>query len=561
MQACALHILLLADVAYGAVLSEKCDHGDETSLLQVKQSLSKRQQTPMEGAPPFPPTMPMTQPGTAELLMQASPQMQQMMQMQDMLMGLNKIMAALPKSREEEAHLLSHHPGDIDLGLMDPASTNYAAMGMMAAVLLAIGGGIYFSESGTPFPAWMVATLVICYLMWGIGIFVTNSSMLMLWQTITGDHIITTKNMQADPPTPGIMRESPSEMVRIMVQSDLTKVKSCGILCCVLAFAGPLVRLGCLLAGEYWRNRENSVLYSRICLMVVQRGSKWASPVFLLMIVMHCQFVAMDNGTDVTTKSTLEIGWMGYFLFCMTNLVLALSIKLPELPVEKADDRRDQSEDSRVSRQTVAYAVALAGCCYFCLLGVSMFKGTFSYDLPLPDSVWAGVPPTVHASVSLTRTSVWHCITILISRAYYSLQLMPLLAAITLLVFLVVLPVVDMCALVLVCCYATEKDFQLEKAQKALAISNKVRYALLSDVFVFAFYLMSISGMFALHEPVLALLLAELIRYVVTFAVVEGGVGIADHIHKAQKKYDACRSAKSTPWVEWEGGRWKVDRR
>jgi hypothetical protein len=110
----------------------------------------------------------------------------------------------------------------------------------------------------------------------------------------------------------------------------------------------------------------------------------------------------MDNGTDVTMKSSLEIGWMGYFLFCMTNIVLALSITLPELPVEKADDRRDQ-EDSRVSRQTVAYAVALAGCCYFCLLGVSMFKGTFSYDLPLPDSVWAGVPPTVHASVSLTR--------------------------------------------------------------------------------------------------------------------------------------------------------------
>merc|ERR1719263_843059 len=131
----------------------------------------------------------------------------------------------------------------------------------------------------------------------------------------------------------------------------------------------------------------------------------------------------------------------------------------------------------------------------------------------------------------------------------------------TLLIFLVVLPVVDMCCLVMICSLASEKDLQLDKALKCLAVSNAVRYCLMSDVLVFAFYLMSISGTFVLHEAVLALVVAEFMRYAVTYGVVESGVSIADYLGKAKAARDALKTAKSTPWVEWEGGRWKVDHR
>lgn len=443
-------------------------------------------------------------------------------------------------STETEGHLLSHVAGDTDLyQYFTPFATNVAALGMLGVAVCAIMLGRCFSQKGSSFPAWMAATLIVCYSMWLLGIFLTNSSMLMVIRLKKGPYqgsviTATTSDPDVEPPVPGVMREYPWAVVHLLMRSPQAHLRFAGFLCCILAFVGPIVRLGCLFAGECLRGKESTVHHARRCLLVVRGGSKWASPVFLLMIIVHCQFLVMDNGVDVATKSALDIGWMGYFVFCFTNLIIANSVTIPSPEVfSNVYGGRDLEIRLRV-RQVLAFVVGVAGFCYLWLLSAAIFQGSFSYKLALSPSVRATIPQSVEG----TQVSIWQCITLLMSRSFHSRQVMPFFASSAMLIFVVLLPVIDMCALVLICYYASKDDLPVARVSRLLAVNLKTRNCLMSDVLVFAFFLMSISQMVVLHSVVKGLVMAEVIRYIVTYGIVAGGVGVAEYVSKAP----ACRN-------------------
>ena len=101
-------------------------------------------------------------------------------------------------------------------------------------------------------------------------------------------------------------------MVWNLTKSRETDKVVAGVVFFLFAIADPMVKLGLMGAGEHLRHNESTVRLARNCIITVRVISKWASPIFILMIFFHCQFLAMNDDKNVGTKAALDLGWMGY---------------------------------------------------------------------------------------------------------------------------------------------------------------------------------------------------------------------------------------------------------
>lgn len=304
-----------------------------------------------------------------------------------------------------------------------------------------------------------------------------------------------------------------------------------GVIFATFAVGDPILKLVLIILANFWRYKESTVRRARSCLLIVRVITKWASPVFFVAILMHSAVLSMDTGSLVGAKGVLDIGWVGYMLFCITNIVSATSIGLPQ--VSDDSPRRNSWAVALFGRGGSTYLVVIAALCYLYFLGVALFSNSFSFALNYAagaDALKSIADPEAYMVLTGKSMSIWGCLAMLAHRAATTWQVTPFLASVVLLIFVGILPVVDICALTSVSLYTHSQD--LQKARRALRISRVVRHALMTDVVTITLLLMGNTGMLILHSGVHSMLMAECLRYSITYGVVESAClpGIAAEI-------------------------------
>merc|ERR1719265_2721588 len=90
----------------------------------------------------------------------------------------------------------------------------------------------------------------------------------------------------------------------------------------------------------------------------------------------------MDRPPTMIVSAVLDIGWIGYAIFCITNIISAMAVSLPSLPGNA--DRRQQflNGTSMVLHKWIFGCLAPALCLSYILIGsIGSFKKMFSYNL------------------------------------------------------------------------------------------------------------------------------------------------------------------------------------
>mmetsp|Transcript_67358 Transcript_67358/g.121368 ORF Transcript_67358/g.121368 Transcript_67358/m.121368 type:complete len:547 (+) Transcript_67358:40-1680(+) len=300
------------------------------------------------------------------------------------------------------------------------------------------------------------------------------------------------------------------------------------------AMVVPAVKLVLLIAGEMFREDPATVQKSRRCIHFVQFITKWACPDMFAYILLIYLFRDLDErSSTITALAQLDTGFTCFSLFCVGSTIATLALRPPEDP---------SSTDSPSNRWSVGPSRLpfVVGVMFVGFLGL-LFEGMvrpcmglrlnseilFQPNGPLPASAKPMVEmmhltDQVNTDVSLSR-----CTSALL-RWTLEGEVNCILAMLMLVVFMVALPVVDMCLLLsaaakLYMCPSTVSD----PAGSTMSVVRVLKHCSMLDVAIMGVVVVCSAGaayqkqgvQFLLLPGLLFLALAEALHYATYYIV------------------------------------------
>jgi len=394
--------------------------------------------------------------------------------------------------------------GDVALYLMPEWATNALAALMAAApvVCFLLRRKQHFVPGRCP--PWVAAMLVSSYACWLLGFFVRNTS---YW--IAGMFFGTTQVLTRDLATkrPAVLSESPYMVIHT------------GVCFLIIAVGDPLLKLLLMTLGTTLSGRPSTVGAARRCLLTVRVISKWASPMYLFLLALHCQLLIMNVPPVLLTHTVLDIGWAGYTIFCVTNMISAVAIPMPE---ERDRASRPLPHWTGWTKHGFQGSVALAGLIYLVLLFWGLSVPTFTFQDP---QIW-GMSTATKAAIN-REVSLLDCMAALLQRVLHSWQVITFFAFLIFLILVLVVPVVDILALVTTVHHAVNGNRQL--VRWSISVSRIARHCSGVDVLIVGTYLAQVAGFLYVGAGLQLLLVAEVIRYALTYLIVEMAVDVDDN--------------------------------
>lgn len=417
--------------------------------------------------------------------------------------------------------------GDTDLYCFSPSTTNAVTSLMLLLVIACIvckpGYLGHVAKTRDSCPAWVMLTVVLSYISWLAGFFMFNTSYFMSGLYMGQDTIM---SVDVETQQPGVFKESPYFLIKSLIKADhcvgeyCTASRVAGWSYLILSVVDPLIKLLLMIVGEVFRRRPEKVQIARNCLIAGRILSKWASAMYFFLLVWHCQFLLMDHAPVLTTRAVLDIGWVGFTLFCVTSVVSAVSIPLPHIPTPES--RREKSGLSDLARLVVLLFVGLASVMYFVLIldGIS----TDLVKLNTEKYKQSGFDPSMDKALA-TSTSIVGCMSVMLSRFFTSGQVIPLVAFFVIAGLVIAMALADMSFLALAA-WAMYKGHKGE-FEYWISWSRITRHCAAVDVLVVGVLLANLSKALVIERGVQLLLYAEVLRYVVVYLIMEN---VAKHV-------------------------------
>mmetsp|Transcript_75337 Transcript_75337/g.215700 ORF Transcript_75337/g.215700 Transcript_75337/m.215700 type:complete len:481 (+) Transcript_75337:88-1530(+) len=98
----------------------------------------------------------------------------------------------------------------------------------------------------------------------------------------------------------------------------------------------PGIKLVLLITAEVLRIRSpRSVRAARMCILIVQMISKWASPDMFAYVLLMYLVRELDHPPKLEAVGHLNLGFTSFALFCIFSTVACLGIQAPELPASE----------------------------------------------------------------------------------------------------------------------------------------------------------------------------------------------------------------------------------
>lgn len=429
--------------------------------------------------------------------------------------------AALPSLSMDDVP--ARTPGDTDLYMFSATATNVVTF---LLVLFVIGCIIYKpgyrgeSVRNGGCPTWVMLTLVVSYVSWLFGFFMYNTSYFMTG-LFMGKEIIMSRDFQTG--QAAVFKESPHLIIVNLIQAKDCIDQYCaasrfaGWFYLLLSVGDPLVKLTLMIVGEVFRRRPQKVIIARKCIIACQVLSKWASPMYYFLLIAHCQFLLMDKPPGLSTRAVLDVGWVGFTLFCVTNVVSAVSIPLP--PLRSAERQPPSSGLSERSKISIMIFVSLAAGLYFFLIVFGCSYDLVTLNTESYEQFMKGFLDPRTEKAFHTSTSIVGCMNVLLYRFFTSGQLIPLVAFFIIAGLVIAMALADMCLLTFAAFYIYKGNKEL--FQYWIALSRITRQCSAVDVLVVGVFLANLSKSLVIEFGVYFLLYAEILRYTVVYLIME----------------------------------------
>jgi len=185
----------------------------------------------------------------------------------------------------------------------------------------------------------------------------------------------------------------------------------------------PGIKLVLLITAEVLRIRSpRSVRAARMCILIVQMISKWASPDMFAYVLLMYLVRGLDHPPMLKGVGQLDLGFTSFALFCIFSTMASLGIQAPELPTSETA-QAVTSEPTPLRRKLrsvapfvatflfVAFAASLAIGAYMPCMALRLdldmlYEPSGPVPLSFKPFVEAlGLAELVHAEVSL-----WECL-------------------------------------------------------------------------------------------------------------------------------------------------------
>mmetsp|Transcript_22460 Transcript_22460/g.69868 ORF Transcript_22460/g.69868 Transcript_22460/m.69868 type:complete len:533 (-) Transcript_22460:45-1643(-) len=430
-------------------------------------------------------------------------------------------------------------------------------------VIVALGGVACFTACGlrigsrkSASPGWVVAMLLASYLVLIPGLFskdfsfniavnVDFSALGLPQSTRNLIHLFAPdipERIQITQPRGvyGPIHESTRSFVGFLWQSDC---RVGAVLVAIFAFGVPLMKLSLLGLGELWRSSKiyACAMVARWSILFVQMISKWAAPDMFAMILLYYLLRGLNHPPLLESLQVLDLGFTFYSVFCIFSVISTLAIRLPELPVAKAD----AAEESHpllvrlVGRQGVVYVVAclfVAWAVFFIYgiqcpcLSLRLDQKTILRQFHVPSNIMQMVEPIIN-KLHLERliqddVSMWQCMWKLWAWFNHDRSLNLLLGFLMMSIFMVLFTVLDMIVLV-VAAYRLHCGAGGKQRCPAMATSFVLKHLSFMDVLVVGVIVIAYAAaiyaeqgiMISLSHGIWVLAISEGIHYATYFAV------------------------------------------
>jgi len=307
----------------------------------------------------------------------------------------------------------------------------------------------------------------------------------------------------------------------------------------------PVVKVALLILGQLLQRggRPGQVLWARRCILTVQVVSKWASPDMFAYILMFCLFRGLDKPPNLRSEMQLGLGFSCFTVFCVGSTISSLGIPVPSLSEEAREaiaggaERGAKVRTSRlVGRPALALVAALA-VAFAALLAVGVALPVM--ELRLDMALLYSQKPQLKLLESFINSlrlpelmheevSGWTCLLTLakdISKGSVNSGLALVMYG----VFTILIPFLDMLALLLAACSMRSGSDSLNtwRTKAALAASRVLWKLSMLDVSIMGVVVIVLSMenlrqngvILAMRQGIPVLLGAEICHYLAWFIV------------------------------------------
>jgi len=337
----------------------------------------------------------------------------------------------------------------------------------------------------------------------------------------------------------------------------------------VLLILGQVLQHG----GAPWQLR-----WARRCILTVQAVSKWAAPDMFAYILLLCLFRGLDKPPNLLSEMQFGLGFSCYVVFCVGSTISSLGIPVPNVPAKPREVTSKEQESQpqvRTSRRmgwpTLALVAALAASFIVLLaVGVALPVMELRLDMALLYEEKPQLKPLASFLSTLDLPELMHevvsgrsCLLTLmadISQGSISSGLAFMMYA----VFTVLLPFLDMLALLLSACRLRSSSGHAGTSDAATSAARILGKLSMLDVSVVGIVVVVLSMtsmrhsgvIVSMREGVLFLLLAVLCRYAASFAVRRAlAAGRSSEEPGGRPKGGEERRGAEGDGVEEEGGK------